>query len=115
MKAIRGTYSPNEKAVRAPSVLVDYESALHAGISLHGSVSAMRKYVADVEAQKLEEYEAKVAAVQKSGSITRRVRQLQTSDPYDGQSGNPFRFVAIVQIPWLNRSSGGMGLSLRWV
>ncbi|KAL9625317.1 MAG: hypothetical protein Q9160_000380 [Pyrenula sp. 1 TL-2023] len=105
MRVIRGTYSPNEKRVCAPSVLVDYESALHAGISLHGSVSAMLKYVADMKTQKLDKYNTRMAAVRRSGSITRRTRQPQTSDPFDGQSGNPFRFVAIVRVPWLNRSS----------
>jgi hypothetical protein len=104
MRVICGTYSPNEKRISAPSVLVDYESALHAGISLHGSLSAMQKYVADMEAQKLQAYSARVAAMKRSGSITRRMRQPLTSDPFDGQSGNPFRFVAIVNVPWLNRS-----------
>ncbi|KAH6652892.1 hypothetical protein BKA67DRAFT_593057 [Truncatella angustata] len=80
MRVIRGTYSPNVKRV------------------------AMHKYVADMETQKLQAHNARVAAVQQSGSITRRMRQPRTSDPFDGQSGNPFRFVAIVQVPWLNRS-----------
>ncbi|KAJ2985879.1 hypothetical protein NUW58_g5298 [Xylaria curta] len=48
MKAIPGTYSPNEKKV-AKCTLVDYESALHAGVALHGSLDAMLKRVSDAE------------------------------------------------------------------
>ena len=103
MRVICGIYSPNEKRVGAPSVLVDYESALDAGISLHGSLRAMQKYVADMEAQKLQAYNARVSAAA-AASITCRMRQPTTSDPFDGKSGNPFRFVAIVNVPWLNRS-----------
>jgi hypothetical protein len=104
MRVIRGIYSPNEKKVGAPSVLVDYGSALRAGISLHGSLSAMNKYVADMEAQKLQAYNARVAAVQQSGSSRGRMRQPRTLDPFDAQSGNPLRFVAIVRVPWLRRT-----------
>lgn len=104
MRVICGTYSPNMKKVRAPSVLVDYESALHAGVSLHGSLSAMHKYVEDMETHRLQAYSMRVAALQQSGSTIRRMRQPLTSDPFDGRSGNPFRFVAIVHVSWLNRS-----------
>lgn len=104
MRVIPGTYSPNEKKVGVPSVLVDYESALRAGVSRHGSLSAMHEYVANMEARKLQAYNARLAAVQQSGSVTRRMRQPRASDPFDGQSGNPFRFVAIVRVPWLSRA-----------
>lgn len=65
----------------------------------------MQKYVSDMEAQKLQAYNMKVAAAQKAGSTTRRIQQPWASDPFDGQSGNPFRFVAIARVPWLSRES----------
>ncbi len=77
MKSIPGTYSPNQKKVRAHLALVDFDCARRAGITLHGSVSAMEQYVSSVAAQ----------------------------DPFDGKSGNPLRFMAIVRTPWLNKSS----------
>ncbi|OTB03205.1 hypothetical protein M426DRAFT_181004 [Hypoxylon sp. CI-4A] len=103
MRVIPGTYSPNEKKV-TQSVLVDYESALRAGVELHGSLSAMHKYVSDMEVQKVQAYHVKLAAAQQSGSITRHTRQPLLADPIDGRSGNPFRFAAIVRVPWLNRA-----------
>lgn len=63
MRAMPGTYSPNEKKIARQCVLVDYESGLNAGIALHGSLSAMDKYVSDMEVQGPEAYHAK------SGSI----------------------------------------------
>ena len=77
MKGKPGTYSPNERKVRARLTLVDADCARRAGIMLHGSVSAMEQYV--------------------SGMAFR--------DPFDGKSGNPLRFMAIVRTPWLNKSS----------
>ncbi|KAI5859492.1 hypothetical protein GGS23DRAFT_585652 [Durotheca rogersii] len=105
MRVIHGTYSGRRKKFCGPSVLVDYESALHAGISLHGSLSAMQQYVAGIEAQKLQAYQVRVAGVPQTGSVTRRVRRPPTSDPIDSESENPFRFVAVAKVPWLNKSS----------
>jgi hypothetical protein len=77
MKSIPGTYSPNEKKVCAHIALVDSDCARRAGITLHGSVSVMEQHVSSIAAQ----------------------------DPFDGKSGNPLRFMAIVRTPWLNKSS----------
>jgi hypothetical protein len=105
MRAIVGIYSPNEKKVKTPSILVDYESALRSGMELHGSSDAMNRYVADREVEKLQSYNVRVAAMQQSGSTACRIRQPRTSDPFDGQSGNAFRYVAIVRLPWLRAIS----------
>ena len=100
MRSIPGTYSPKAKKCNRRLTLVDSESAYHAGITLHGSLSAMQQYVSDVAAQKLEEYNERVLR-SRAGS-TRRPR---TEDIYDGLSWNPLRFVAIVRTPWFNRVS----------
>ncbi|KAK5997052.1 hypothetical protein PT974_02403 [Cladobotryum mycophilum] len=104
MSAIPGIYSPNEKkATRC--VLVDYDSARCAGISLYGSLEAMENYVSDRAEQKHQEYLGKVAAAHESGSSTRHLRTPPAMDPFDGCSGNPHRFVAITRVPWLNEVS----------
>ena len=77
MKSMPGIYSPGEKKVRKQLTLVDPDCACRVGIALHGSVSTMEKYV--------------------SSKAFR--------EPFDGESGNPLRFMAIVPTPWLNRSS----------
>ncbi|KAI0285530.1 hypothetical protein BC826DRAFT_960139 [Russula brevipes] len=76
MKCIRGTYSSNLYKVRSHLAVVDSNCARRASITLHGSISAMEQYVSSMAVQ----------------------------DPFDGKSGNPLRFVAIVRTPWLNKS-----------
>ncbi|KAF2276421.1 uncharacterized protein EI97DRAFT_39340 [Westerdykella ornata] len=109
MRSLPGTYSPNERRCSERIVLVDRESACRAGTTLHGSFSAMEQYVSDTSAAKLEEFNKRIqddisqkAAV---GSKTPRRRRPQTEDPFDGLSGNPLRFMAIVRVPWLNKVS----------
>ncbi|KID86156.1 F-box domain-containing protein [Metarhizium guizhouense ARSEF 977] len=103
MRVIPGIYSPNEKKA-TKTTLVDYESAFDAGIARHGSLGAMDEFVAGVAAKKLQAYGRRVIQAQQSGS-SRRTRMPPLVDPFDASSGNPLRFVAIVRVPWLNRTS----------
>ncbi|KAM3551760.1 hypothetical protein MY1884_007562 [Beauveria asiatica] len=80
MRAVPGIYSPNENKFATRMALVDYEAARRAGIALYGSLTAMKRRVRD------------------SGNESK-------ADPFDGKSGNPLRFAAIVQLPWLNRTT----------
>ncbi|KFA71054.1 hypothetical protein S40288_05533 [Stachybotrys chartarum IBT 40288] len=100
MRVKPGIYSPNEK--KAPSAtLVDYRCALRAGVARHGSLAAMRAFVADAQAGELQAYSRRA----EEAGHTSRVRKPQAADPHDGHSGNPFRFVAIVRVPWLDRTA----------
>lgn len=96
MRVMPGIYSPNEKKA-LECVLVDYKSARCAGIAFHGSLDAMEKYVSHKKDQK-------ITAALNSGAIARRIPPPYRTYPYDEQSGNPRRFVAIVRVPWLNRA-----------
>ena len=77
MKSVPGIYSSNKKKVRKQLTLVDSDCARRAGIAVHGCLSVMKKYVSS----------------------------MAPRGPFDGESGNPLRFMAIVRTPWLNRSS----------
>ncbi|KAI0190834.1 hypothetical protein F4808DRAFT_398638 [Astrocystis sublimbata] len=104
MRVIPGLYSPNEKKV-SRCVLVDYESTRSAGIEAHGSASAMDKFVLDLETQKLEEFEARKAEAHASEGGQSHVRRPPMHDPYDGQSSNPLRFVAVARVAYLSTTS----------
>ncbi|KAM0483172.1 hypothetical protein ACHAPX_002620 [Trichoderma viride] len=65
LRVIPGIYSPNEKKA-AQFILVDYESALCAGVAFHGSFNAMKNYVSHKEVQK-------VKGALKSGYISHAV------------------------------------------
>lgn len=103
MRVIPGIYSPNEKKANE-TTLVDYESAFDAGIARHGSSGAVDEFVAAVAAKKLQAHRMRVLQAQQSGS-SRRTRMPPVADPFDMKSANPLRFVAIVRVPWLNRTS----------
>lgn len=98
MRSIPGTYSPNEKKRVKRLRLVDFKSAYQAGVNLHGSSDAMKRYVADLAIQKLREFE-------KRSSQTRVARRPPVEQPFDGKSENPLRFVAIVQTPVYDRKT----------
>ncbi|CZR48372.1 uncharacterized protein FPRO_12982 [Fusarium proliferatum ET1] len=103
LRVIPGTYSPNEKKANE-TFLVDYEAALNWAVAHHGSLDAMHTYVTNQNAKRQEDYERRLMQAQQ-GEGPRHIRKPPTGDPYDGRSGNPFRFVAIVSAPWLDRSS----------
>ncbi|PVI01100.1 hypothetical protein DM02DRAFT_591635 [Periconia macrospinosa] len=104
MKSVPGRYSPGLKKCHNRLVLVDYDSAYHEGVMLYGSASAMEKHVSNVSAQKLEEFNKRVTEEKARGSHA-LLRRPKTSDAFDRKSENPLRFMAIVRIPWLNKSS----------
>ena len=100
MRSLPGTYSPNEKKARQGLTLVDFESAQRAGVTLHGSTVMMERYVAETKDRQLKSYEAR--ALKANGS---RIRRPRMTHPFDGQSGNPLRFMAIVRLPHLHQVS----------
>jgi hypothetical protein len=98
MKAIPGTYATGGKKVREGRYLVDMENARSAGIALHGSIPAMEQFVSQMAVKKLEEFGRRA----KTGARSRRPR---TEDPFDRKAGNPLRFMAVVRLPWLDKTS----------
>lgn len=108
MRVMPGTYSPNEKRLSTASVVVDYEAAFQAGVSLHGSSDAMREYVEAMETRRFQAHSARVAGARKSGAVTR---------PFDGKVWKPFPICSHCPRPWVGRAvtRGGMGIPLCWV
>lgn len=106
MRVIPGMYgvglaSPEfstDCTVAQPVVLVDYQSAHDAALAKHGSLSVLRADMSRAASRTLESGLARYLASQPSASIAppgfapAMVRE------------NRFRFVAIVQIPWLKRA-----------
>ena len=106
MCCLPGTYSPQKKQLRVATKFVDFESARNAGIALHGSIAAMERYASDKLDEKLYHYQMRVRENLKSFMDPyHRVRRPRTEDPVDRKTGNPFRFMAVVATPWLNRVS----------
>lgn len=89
--------------------LVDQKSAFNAGIKLHGSLRAMEEFVSNAAAVKMQQYNNRVSKAISEGEVsaTSRFRRPRTEDDFDGEPGNPRRFMAIVRAPCLKLGSGG--------
>ena len=101
IRSIPGCYSPNLKYCPLPLTLIDYESARDAGIILHGSLRAMEQYASRMVFKSREKYDTRYSewTLRKSGP---KPRPPRFEDSWDGKSGNPIRFMAIVAAPYLN-------------
>ena len=104
MRSIPGIYSPNQKKCRHRLTLVDHDCARRAGITLYGSVTVMEKHVSDIAGQKLRQYRERLSQPP-TGPSASTTRHHRTEGAFDGESGNPLRFMAIIRTPWLNRIS----------
>ncbi|KAF1989194.1 hypothetical protein K402DRAFT_411230 [Aulographum hederae CBS 113979] len=89
MRSLTGIYSPNEKKVTISQTLIDYQVAYQAGLSFHGSATAVGRQLEEEHNQYM-----------------RGVKRLRKADePFDGLSGNPLRFMAITRAPVFNRNT----------
>ena len=108
MKIVKGQYSStgprNTRGLKADSrTLIDYCSARGAGIRLHGSRDATEEFATDAQARKIAALQARrSAAPLYVASFMHRPPEME---PEDRKSANPFRFVAISRVPWLDRGS----------
>ncbi|KAI8689703.1 hypothetical protein LRP88_14003 [Fusarium phalaenopsidis] len=105
MKVMPGVYSP-ARVASVESVFVDSESALNAGLEIHGSSDVMTETVIEKEMERINEY-----------SRRRYEAAFSEEDPKpfveppevflsrcDERVNNPHRFLAIVPAPWFNKS-----------
>ncbi|KAI8679458.1 F-box domain-containing protein [Fusarium keratoplasticum] len=105
MKVMPGVYSP-ARVASVESVFVDSESALNAGLEIHGSSDVMTETVIEKEMERINEY-----------SRRRYEAAFSEEDPKpfveppevflsrcDERVNNPHRFLAIVPAPWFNKA-----------
>lgn len=108
MKAVPGKYSPKQKNIQEPLVLVDMESAKQEGILLHGSASVMRQHVYNTYNQMWQEkLKLDKSCIEEETQMLRfhHLRAQLKEYRFDGTPANPLRFLAIIRIPWFNRVS----------
>ncbi|PLB36068.1 uncharacterized protein BDW47DRAFT_119085 [Aspergillus candidus] len=83
MKSFPGCYSPRAIKCRRRETLVDCSAARQAGITVHGTVDSMEKYVSEMINKRLENNNSE-------------------EDPFDGHCSNPRRFMGIIRAPCFN-------------
>lgn len=105
MKAMVGVYSP-ARVASVESVLVDSESALNAGLEIHGSSAIMTNTVIQKEMERISEFSRR-----RYESTFSEEGPMPSIDPpevflsrCDERVNNPHRFFAIVPAPWFDKS-----------
>jgi hypothetical protein len=105
MKTLPGIYSPGERKFSRSITLFDFDSILRIAIEHHGSLDAVKGYIADIRNQMREEYASRRESALRAGSDLSRVRSPACLFPCDRKSSNPVRFVAVVTAPCLSKGS----------
>jgi hypothetical protein len=109
MRCLPGVYSPSGRKIRIASALYDAGSALRAAVTYHGSSDNVKTYIENVRSESMALYDRKTReATKPSSRLSRVLSRLQESArliPFDRKSSNRFRFVAVVELPVINKSS----------
>jgi hypothetical protein len=104
LTSLPGEYSLGKNRHQPRFILVDRESAYRAGVVLHGSSEAMERYVSNALGQEFQKLDKKISA-KRYGPSFHHLLRFMTREMHDGRSGNVLRFMAIVRIPWMKRTS----------
>lgn len=108
IRSLPGMYSWLNKKRRRRIALVDRGAAERAGIKLHGSRQRMEKAATALKNDALEGWRKKKQQYDSRSVLRLRSRRPTRPDfsPFDGNDGNPYRFMEILRLPWLNRRTG---------
>lgn len=101
LRSLPGSYSHLEKTWRKRVTLIDREAARQAGISIHGSATAMEQYVSRRRAKIVAGYEERV----RKNPKVRKPSCPPYTNQFDGKGGNPYRFMGTIRAPSLDRTT----------
>lgn len=103
-RSLPGTYSHRRTTHRKRFALVDRVAAERAGAKLHGSVDNMHKVAANRRGRATLDWREKMNAYEANPTM-RKPRRPPNLSVFDGQGSNPYRFMSVIRVPWLNRSN----------
>ena len=109
IRTIPGMYSWLSKKHRRRIRLIDRRAAERAELKQHGSREQMEKAAITLKDDILERWRKKKRQCESRSTLglTLRTPTRPNFSPFDGNEGNPHRFMGILRVPWLNRSTGG--------
>ncbi|KAF1845757.1 uncharacterized protein K460DRAFT_282437 [Cucurbitaria berberidis CBS 394.84] len=105
MKCLPGVYSPGGCKVSRAVVLYDAWSALQAAVTYHGSRDNLKTYIEKSHAESMTAYHRRTQEATEANLRLPRLRKPASLSPYDRKSANPRRFVAVIELPVINKSS----------
>jgi hypothetical protein len=105
MRCLPGGYSPAGCKIPKAVALYDASSTLQAAVTYHGSIGYVKAYIDNNQAESMALYHRKTQEATERNSRSSRLRKPATLFPYDRKSSNPRRFVAVVELPVINKAS----------
>lgn len=105
LNSVPGRYTIIQKSCRRRLILVDFETARQAGMSIQGSASDMEPCGTLLATQRFSPSHSREAP-RIGESVVRCPRPSSNNDLCDDFQYNPMRFMAIVEIPYLDIRSG---------
>lgn len=105
MRCVPGVYSPNGGKIPRASALCDARSALQAAVTYHGSNDDVNTYIENSQAASMALHHRKTQEAAESSSRSSRLRKPATIFPFDRKSSNPLRFVAVIELPVISKTS----------
>ena len=105
LRSLPGRYSWMKKKYPCRVPLIDRGAAERAGIKLHGSRQRMKEAAIALQDDILERWRKKKQKCESRSALRLRSRRLPRPkfSSFDGSEGNPYRFMGILRVPWLNR------------
>ncbi|KAI9843265.1 MAG: hypothetical protein M1838_002704 [Thelocarpon superellum] len=97
--SLPGTYSNRQTTWRSRVPFVEKETAKQAGIKLHGSTEGM------TAARRRNMEEDRLSGSGPHGHVQWRLEDRSFSS-FDNKESNPFRFMGVLRIPWLDLGAG---------
>ena len=102
MRSRPGRYSERELICRKSLTLFDHDSARSIGVTIHGTVEKMEEYVAYAATRRWSNFKQKESTYKSRENTGKKPRPPRVQDPWDGESGNRHRFMAIVSVPYFD-------------
>lgn len=104
MRSVPGVYTGAEKARRIPMVLLDRDMVRQRAIDLHGSEDRMLDFLKQKSTSLEAQYQDRCRA-REAGQTDKRLRKPTPAQPTNGRPGDPRRYMAIVQAPYINHQT----------
>ncbi|KAH8702829.1 hypothetical protein GQ44DRAFT_631205 [Phaeosphaeriaceae sp. PMI808] len=105
MRCLPGVYSPGGCKIPRALALYDAWSALQAAVTYHGSSDNVKTYIENSQAESMALHHRKTQEATEPSSRSSRLRKPASLFPYDRKSSNPRRFVAVIELPVINKTS----------
>lgn len=104
-RSLPGVCSPGGCKIPRALALYDAWSALQAAVTYHGSSDNVKSYIDNHQAESMALYNRRTQQVTLPRAKLTCIRKPASLFPYDRKSSNPRRFMAVIELPVIDKTS----------